>query len=71
MYLMWLDDTKKPTPDKIAGGIAAYRDRFGVDPSIVLVNELDLCNVEGVRVQSEAYVRRNVFWIGPIVVEGA
>ena len=33
MYLGWLDDSKKPTAEKIAGGARAYQERFGVAPA--------------------------------------
>lgn len=61
-YLLWHDDTRKPTPIKIAEAMLAYRARFGVDPNVVLVNQADLCDLPGVRV--EGYVRRNNFWVG-------
>lgn len=70
MFLIWFDDSKMAACDKIAGGIAAYRERFKTAPEQVLVNESDLAIVQGIRVECAAYVRANNFWIGPLVEEG-
>jgi len=71
MWLLWHDDTKgRASADKIAGGVQAYRDRFGVGPEQVLVNEADIAVVPGIRVESAAHVRANNFWVGPLVEEG-
>ena len=65
MYLGWFDDTpKKATQDKIEEAIAAYVDRFGVAPNVVLVNEVDRVDVDGVTVRSETWTRRDNFLIG-------
>ena len=64
MYLMWFDDTKKPTPAKIAEAIAAYRERFGRPPTVVLTSEADRVDVEGIEVRSETFIRPNNFWVG-------
>lgn len=65
MYLGWFDDTpKKAAPDKIEEAIAAYVQRFKTAPNVVLVNEVDRVDVDGVTVRSEHYMVRNNFWIG-------
>ena len=64
MYLMWFDDTKKPTPAKIAEAVAAYRERFKYAPTVVLTSERDRVDVEGIEVRSEAFIRPNNFWVG-------
>jgi hypothetical protein len=65
MYLAWLDIDKHRTPaEKIAGAIAAYRARFGREPDVVLVNESELCEVPGVEVRSESYIRPGNVWVG-------
>jgi hypothetical protein len=65
MYLLWHDDdTKRPTAQKIVQAIQAYAERFGREPSVVLVNEADLVEVPGVEVRAENYVRKNNFWVG-------
>jgi len=70
-YLLWFDDTPRRTSaDKIAAGIAAYRERFGTAPAVVLTHEDERVDVGGVEVRSEGYVRRNNFWIG-IIDNGA
>lgn len=65
MYLMWYDDnTKKATSLKIEEAINAYVDRFRRRPNVVLVNEEDRTDIQGVLVRSEQYIRRNIFWVG-------
>ena len=69
-YIIWFDDSKGTPADKIKAGVQAYRDRFGVAPAYVYVNERDMTAVEGVQVQlgTEAgnRVAPNNFWIGPV-----
>jgi len=61
VYLAWFDDhPRKELRFKIAEAIFAYEDRFGERPNVVLVNE----DVEGVRVVSRPYVRKDNFWVG-------
>jgi hypothetical protein len=67
MYLMEFDDDKKRTPaTKIAGGCAIYERRYGVRPTLVLVNEADkdAPAPEGVTVRAAGNVRRDNYWIG-------
>jgi hypothetical protein len=63
-YLLWYDDSKKPTPVKIAEAALRYRERYGIGPNTILVNAADVADVPGLTVRAEAYVRRNNFWIG-------
>ena len=65
MYLGWYDDTpKKPATLKIEEAVAAYINRFRARPNVVIVNEADRAEVDGVRVRSESYMVRNNFWVG-------
>lgn len=66
MFLGWFDDNaKKTTAEKVNEAIAAYVVRFGTRPNIVLVNEADrVVEVQGMKVRSESYIRRNNFWVG-------
>jgi hypothetical protein len=65
MYLLWYDDsTKKATKLKIEEAINAYTDRFKSRPNVVLVNEDDRTDIQGVSVRSAGYIRRNNFWVG-------
>lgn len=65
MYLGWFDDNpKKSASLKIEEAIAAYVERFGTRPNVVLVNEDDRVDRAGVLVRSEGYIRRNNFWVG-------
>jgi hypothetical protein len=65
MYLLWYDDTaKKATRVKIEEAINAYTDRFKTRPNVVLVNEDDRAEIQGVLVRTEGYIRRNNFWVG-------
>ncbi|GAB4432836.1 MAG: hypothetical protein OHK0015_20900 [Chloroflexi bacterium OHK40] len=65
-FLMWYDDNPKlSVAKKIEAAIAAYSDRFrGVRPTLVLVNEEELTEIAGVRVQSIPTIRRNTYWVG-------
>jgi hypothetical protein len=64
VYLLWYDDTKKTAQIKIAEAIGAYTDRFKSKPNVVLVNEADRAEVQGMLVRSEGFIRRNNFWVG-------
>lgn len=65
MYLGWFDDSRKKSAAlKIEEAIAAYVDRYKTRPNVVLVNEADMCEVRGVLVRRESYIRRNNFWVG-------
>lgn len=66
MYLGWFDDNaKRTTLDKVRAACAAYRERFGVDATIVLMSADDYTDQDyGVPVRTESYVRRNNFWVG-------
>lgn len=64
-YLGWFDDNpKKATVAKIAEAIQAYVDRYKTAPNVVLVNEAERVDVEGVTVRVERYIRRSNFWVG-------
>ena len=66
MYLGWFDDNpKKAATDKAWEAIAAYRERFGSAPTVILVNEADKdIEIGGIVVRTETYIRRNNFWVG-------
>ena len=65
MYLGWFDDNaKKATQDKVTEAIAAYQNRFGTRPNVVLVNAGDVVERDDVTIRVEGYIRRNNFWIG-------
>ena len=69
MYLAWLDIDKAHTPaQKVAGAVAAYKERFKRPPTIILVNEAEMVEVEGCEVRSENYIRPGVVWVGPVSV---
>lgn len=64
-FLMWYDDNPKlSVAHKIEEAIAAYADRLGVRPTLVLVNEAELTELPGITVRSMATVRRNTYWVG-------
>jgi hypothetical protein len=67
LFLNWYDDSPKHTPaDKIADAIAAYVLRYGVRPTVVLVNEAERVDVAGVEVRSDPYTRRNNVLVGMV-----
>lgn len=65
-FLMWYDDNPKlAIKQKIAAAIEAYEQRFdGLRPNLVLVNESELVQHEGVEVRGVNTVRRNNVWVG-------
>ncbi|HEU5087986.1 MAG TPA: hypothetical protein VFT99_11090 [Roseiflexaceae bacterium] len=67
MYL-WIfdDDKKRAAADKIAGGCAIYERRYGVRPTLVLVNEADkdAPPPQGVTVRSKIHILPNNYWVG-------
>lgn len=65
LYLGWQDDNPKTTPARrIADACAAYARRFGTPPTVALVNEAQICEVEGLTVRSEGYIRKDIVWVG-------
>lgn len=65
MYLWWFDDNpKKTAANKIEEAVAAYVERSRTRPNVVLVNEADQIDIQGITVRSESYIRRNNFWVG-------
>ncbi len=65
MYMMWFDDSaKKGVTLKIEEAVAAYIHHFKARPNVVLVNEADRADVQGITIRSENYIRRNNFWVG-------
>jgi len=65
MYLGWFDDNpKNDVALKIEEAVDAYVSRFKAKPNVVLVNEADSAEVQGVRVRTEAFIRRYNFWVG-------
>lgn len=64
-FLMWYDDNPKlSVAHKIEEAMAAYAERLGVRPTLVLVNEAELTELPGIAVRSMATVRRNTYWVG-------
>lgn len=65
MYYGWFDDNPKmSTADKIQDAIDAYIRRFHKRPNVVLVNEIDVAEIQGMAVRAENFIRRNNFWVG-------
>lgn len=69
MYLGWFDDKPQKAPTgKIIEGAAAYQERFHTTPRVVVVNETEkpADEINGMRVVSRAWIRRNNFWFGGV-----
>lgn len=65
VYLLWHDDNpKKAAETKIAEASQRFIERIGSRPNVVLCNQADICEVEGMVVRVESYIRRGHFWIG-------
>ncbi|HKP52176.1 MAG TPA: hypothetical protein VJ183_05945 [Chloroflexia bacterium] len=65
MFLGWFDDTpKKSVSQKLAEAIERYEEKFGVSPSLCLVNANNVTTYDGLEVRVADYVRPNHFWVG-------
>lgn len=65
MFLAWFDDSPKKSPlDKIDEAVDCYEERFGVAPTLCLVNERDMVAHPSLKVKSVKTVRANNFWLG-------
>ena len=65
MYLGWYDDNpKKALAVKLSEAIEAYEDRFGTHPNIVLVNEAEVAQIDGVEITAKPFIRRYNYWVG-------
>lgn len=65
LFFVWFDDNpKKLTVEKLQEAIAAYVQRFNLQPSLVLVNAADQLDFDSVTVRSERTVQPNTFWLG-------
>ena len=64
LYFVWYDDSpKKQVVEKIQEAIAAYVNRFAIQPSLLLVNAADLMEFANVLVRAERTVQPNTFWL--------
>lgn len=65
MYLAWFDpDRKKPVQQKIADARERYREKFGQEPAICLVNAADTIDNSAIELRPVAYVGRHYFLVG-------
>lgn len=65
-YLLWLDDSRASAADRVRKAVHVYQDRYGATPSVVLVNERDKADVDGVRVEARDHVAVANYWLGPV-----
>jgi hypothetical protein len=65
-FLMWYDDSKKETADKIRRALDAFRERFGYAATLVWVSEGQAVPIAGVEVEPKSFIRMNNFWIGQL-----
>lgn len=65
-YLLWQDTDRKRAPaDRIAWGAQAYFEKYGVRPTVCIVNPLWVgVAVDGIEVRVEHYVRPDCMWLG-------
>ena len=75
MLLGWYDpDKKKPTRDKVREAMDRYREKFGGEPTTLLMNPAHGAEIpEGwpvlaggavVAVETRAFIPRNTFYVG-------
>ena len=75
MFLGWYDpDKKKPVQQKLNDAIARYERKWGVQPSVALVNAADAVALPDIEVRVVPHVAPNTFYVGEddlVVVEQA
>lgn len=65
MYLCWFDDNPKKTQaQKIQEACAAYRAKFGAEPTEVLVSEGETVDGLPIPVRPVSYIRKSTIWVG-------
>jgi hypothetical protein len=65
MFLMWYDnDRKKQSSAKIEEAIERFVEKYGRQPSIVLVNPGEPVDAAPLPVVARPTVAKNYFWVG-------
>lgn len=67
LYLGWYEDNpKKGVVTRIEEAIRAYRKKFEIDPTVVLVSKDEEvpAAVDGCPTRVENFIRRNNYWVG-------
>ncbi|MDQ2807209.1 MAG: hypothetical protein M3Z04_09920, partial [Chloroflexota bacterium] len=64
MYLVWYDNSKKTTQEKIDEAVDRFQDRFGFAPDHCLVNVSSLIEHPHLDVRGVRYVRPDYFQVG-------
>jgi hypothetical protein len=63
--LLWYDpDRRRPLADKVAEAARRYREKFGRDPEVVVVNPAEVEGGLSLRVLGRSFVRPGHFIIG-------
>lgn len=62
--LMWFDNSKLSLPEKVGKAVVYYQDKYGRQPTMVMVNPKDYQEVEGIKVQSSRSILPNNLWLG-------
>lgn|GEM_PF-1592035 len=66
--LLWYDpDRRRPLADKVAAAARRYREKFGRDPEVVVVNPAEVESGLPLRVLGRPFVRPGHFIIGTFV----
>jgi len=65
MYLMWYDNDRKKQPSvKIEEAIERFVEKYGYQPSVVLVNPGEPVDAAPLPIVTRPTVARNFFWVG-------
>ena len=74
MFLGWYDpDKKRSVAQKVAEGLERYREKFGSEPVVVILNASDLVELRGKQdphwlpdyvYRGVTYVPRHTFYVG-------
>lgn len=70
LFLIWYDDSKRPTAEKIRQGCARYAERYGVQPNVVLISTTETAEIDGIEVRPLARIRPNNYHIGVEASDG-
>lgn len=65
LFLAIYDDSKRSTAQKLEAAVSAYAARFGIPPTVILVNEADAgATWPGCEVRVEKRVGKDNFQLG-------
>lgn len=65
LFFVWFDDNpKKLLLEKVQEAVGAYIQRFKLQPTLILVNPVDIIELANFTIRAENTVQPNTFWLG-------